>query len=271
MRAASGLTLLLALAPSPLSLAQPRALPDAESFFRETRMNLERSQREQIHFAYKERRTELHTNPFGRLGTGETVAYDVTPAEDGAVVLKRLIERDGQPVADGKVERVELRREQERRGRPRRSTWEDVTAVLRFTMDRRETIDGRSVIVVLFEPRPDARPETREGRLARVFTGWIWVDEVSRQVMRVEATAVDSISFGLGLVARLGEGSTASLTRQRVDDGIWLPTSLHFTAEGRALMFRKLVVNHTIEWFDYRKALNPVVAPAAGGATDRDN
>src|SRR3970282_86761 len=164
------------------------------------------------------------TNSFGRLGTGETVAYDVSPDEGGAVVLRRLIERDGQPVTDIKVERVDLRRDQERRGRPRRSSWEDTVDALRLTMDRRETSGGRAVIVVLFEPRPNAKPETREGRLARVFKGSIWVDEVSREVLRVEATAIDDISIGRGLVARLNEGSTATLTRERVDGATGLAT-----------------------------------------------
>ena len=271
MRAVLALGLLLAFGPAfPFSRPQPsppsaqsRPLPDRETFYRETRANLERSQREQFRFAYKERRTELHTNPFGRLGTGETVAYDVSPDEGGAVVLRRLIERDGQPVTDSKVERVDLRRNQERRGRQRRSSWEDTVDALNMTMDRRETSGGRAVIVVLFEPRPDAKPETREGRLARVFKGSIWVDEVSREVLRVEATAIDDISIGMGLVARLHEGSTATLTRERVDDATWLPTSLHFTGQGRALLFRKLSVKHAIEWFDYRKVLNPAIqAPA---------
>ena len=35
-----------------------------------TRDNLIRSQRAQFNYAYKERRTEFHINPFGRVGTG---------------------------------------------------------------------------------------------------------------------------------------------------------------------------------------------------------
>jgi hypothetical protein len=118
--------------------------------------------------------------------------------------------------------------------------------------------DGRGVVVVTFEPRPDARPETREGRLARVFRGTILVDEQAREVVRVDATAIDDISFGFGLVARLNEGSTVTLLREPVDESTWLPTSLRFHGDGRALLFRRLRVNHVIEWFDYRKVLQSV-------------
>jgi hypothetical protein len=261
--AVCALALLVALLPS-LSLsrplaAQPAPLPDAESFYVETRSNLERSQREQFRFAYKERRTQLHTNPFGRLGTsGETLAYEVTPEQDGAVLLRRLIERDGQPVTGSEVERIERRRGREGRSRPRRSSWEDVVAALQLRIDRREIQDGRHVIVVAFEPRPDARPETREGRLARVFKGQILVDERAREVVRVDATAVDSISFGFGLVARLGEGSTVTLLREPVDGSTWLPASVRFNGDDRALLVRRLRINHVIEWFDYRKVIHSV-------------
>jgi hypothetical protein len=32
-----------------------------------------------------------------------------------------------------------------------------------------------------------------------------------------------------------------------------MPTSIHFTGDGRAMLFRKLHVDHLIEWFDYRR------------------
>jgi hypothetical protein len=121
-------------------------------------------------------------------------------------------------------------------------------------MNRRERIDGRDVIVVLFEPKPEAKPQTREGRLAKVLKGTIWVDEAAREVMRAEATAIDDVSYGFGMIARLNKGATMSLTREQVDGDVWLPTSIRFSGEGRALMFRKLTVNHVIEWFDYRAA-----------------
>jgi hypothetical protein len=265
MKAVVALALLFALAPSRSAVVSPalqpsaqvRPLPDSERFYRETRANLERSQGEQFRFAYKERRTELHTNPFGRLGSGGTVGYEVTPEEDGTVRVRRLIERDGQPVTDGGVERVDLRRGEERRGRSRPSVWEDTVKTLQMTIDRREMYEGRPVIVVLFEPRPDARPETREGRLARVFKGSILVDEVAHEVVRVDATAIDSISIGMGLVARINEGSTVTLRREPVDGSTWMPTSIRFTGRGRALLFRRLNVNHVIEWFDYRRVLGP--------------
>src|SRR3712207_1755458 len=86
---AAGLSSASALLP-----AFQRPLPDEEPFFAAARENLARSTRAQNRYAYKERRAELHMNPFGRLGTGGIRVYEVTPEPDGSAVTRRLIERD---------------------------------------------------------------------------------------------------------------------------------------------------------------------------------
>lgn len=241
-----GLTLALAVVlPSPI-VAQT-LLPDAEPFYAAARENLARATREQDAFSYKERRTELHLNPFGRLGAGDVLVAEFAPGDEPGVFSRRLIERNGKPVPGAAPERVNRRRRPQKR-----SGFDDAVDMLRFAIARRETTSGRDFIVVTFEPKPDAKPETREGRLAKVLSGTIWVDEAAREVTRVEATAVDDVSYGLGVIARLHKGATVTLTRERVTDRIWLPTSLRFTGAGRAILFRKMTLDHSIEWFDYQ-------------------
>lgn len=231
-----------------------RPLPEHDTFVRTTRDNLIRSQRAQFNYAYKERRTEFHVNPFGRIGTGEIEGWEVTPIENGTVILRKLIERGGKRVTDGEVDRIKVREERRREGR--RTAMEDVVAMLTFKMARREVVNGRDAIVISFAPRPDGDPETREGRIAKSFSGSVWVDETAREVIRIDAKAIETISFGFGLIARLDEGSTVTLHRAQIDGPIWLPTSVRFAGQGRALLLRKLNVDQRIEWSDYRKVLN---------------
>jgi hypothetical protein len=231
--------------------AQESPLPDASALFNATRDNLARAGRVQDEFAYRERRTQVHMNPFGRLGTGGTIVYEIIPIHPGPGFTRRLLERDGKPVADAELERFEQRRRRDRA--QSRSAIEDTAAALEFAIDRRVVVNGRPTILVTFTPRPDAKPQTREARLARSFTGKVWVDEAEQEVIRVEATAIDSISYGYGLVARLNEGTIVTLLREQVGDDVWLPTSIRFHGEGRALLLRKLNVDFRIEWFDYRR------------------
>ena len=246
--------LLTPLLAATLLAQSARPLPEYEPFVKAARDNLIRSQREQFNYAYRERRTEFHANPFGRIGTGGVEGWEVTPIENGTVILRRLIERDGQPVTDGEVDRIKVKEERRREGR--RTVMEDVVAVLTFKMAHREKVDGRDAIVFTFTQKPDADAQTREGRIAKAFTGRVLVDEAAREVMRVEAKAVDTISFGFGLIARLYEGTTVTLHREPIQNGLWLPTSIRFAGEGRALLFRKLNVDQRIEWSDYKKVLD---------------
>ena len=249
-------------------------LPNRDTFLRETREALTRSQQLWHRYAYKERRTELHLNPFGRMGMGGTRVTEVRPSADPRLTYRRVIERDGAPLSQLELDRQdadyrarsaqarrdaasadaddEKRRQQDELLARRRAQMiiDDVVNTLRFDMVRREVRDGGPAIVISFAARPNARPLTREGRLAKVFTGQLWVDEATREVMHVEGVAGDDVSFG-GFVAKVYEGTKAVVVRQEIEPGVWMPTRLTLTGDVRAL-FRKAKIDHIVEWFDYR-------------------
>ena len=129
-------------------------------------------------------------------------------------------------------------------------TVDEVVKTLQFDLVRREARDGRPAIVIAFAARPDARPSTREGRLARAFAGHLWVDEATRELMYLEGVAGDDVSFG-GFVAKVYEGTKAVIVRQEIEPGVWMPTRLTLTGDVRAL-FRRTKIDHVVEWFDYR-------------------
>ena len=85
------------------------------------------------------------------------------------------------------------------------------------------------------------------------FIGNIWVDEQEQEVIRAHATAIDSLTYGFGIIARLGRGTEVSLERERIEDDLWMPTSIRFKGEGRAMLVRRLNIDFSIEWFDYRR------------------
>ncbi|MET0212040.1 MAG: hypothetical protein ABW292_03505 [Vicinamibacterales bacterium] len=264
--------------------AQDRPLPDPETFYRMVRQNLTRAERSQHLYTYKERRTDIHTNPFGRLGTGGTSVFHVYPSPARRLSYRRLVERDGKPVPDQELAeqdreyrvRVDevmreralaasdnrsVEQESEAARQRQQRTIDDVIDTLQFQLKGRTTHEGVPTIVLTFTPKPNARPSTRQGRTAQKFTGTIWVDEAALEVMRVEAKATDELTYGGGLVASLGEGTTATVTRRRVGGDVWMPTALTLTGQGRAVVFRKLVVDYAIEWFDYRRLPHESLTP----------
>lgn len=250
---------------------QPADLPNRDTFFREVREALLRSQQVWHRYAYKERRTELHLNPFGRLGTGDTLVTEVRPASDPRLTYRRVLERNGVALSKAALDRQDaeyrsrvaritrehgssdaeraLRDDQLARRRAQ-MVMDDVVNTLQFDLVRREFIGGKPAIVVSFAAKPHARPATKEGRLARVFKGSFWIDEASRELTHLNAVATDDVSFG-GFIAKVYEGTEALVERRPIEPGVWMPTTLRLSGEFRAL-FRKAKIDHVVEWFDYR-------------------
>jgi hypothetical protein len=252
-------------------LGQHADLPPREPFLTEARAALSRSQELWHRYAYRERRTELHLNPFGRMGTGGTRVLEVRPSPNPQLTYRRVIERDGVPVPKHELDRqdaehrariaridraAEQPTEEELLARQRaRMVVDDVVKTLQFEITRREVRNGRPLIVVTFAPNPAARPTTREGHLAKVFTGSVWIDEALREVTDMRAVAIDDVSFG-AFIAKVYKGTEAVVERREVEPGVWMPTRLALSGDIRAL-FRKASIDHVIEWSEYRKMEKP--------------
>ena len=252
-----------------------RPLPEKSSFLAEARRRLASDEQLQSHYTFKERRTKLTLAADDSWVPEETKLYEVYPSVVGDLTYYRLVETDGVPTPRrdlARADREQLEalqafireaREESVRERERRLAREeetlardrdmiaDVVSVLRFDLERREMVDGRPAIVVSFEPIDDPRPRTREGKIVSHFTGLVWVDERELQVVRGEAHAVDTISFGLGILARIHEGTRGAFVRRQVADGSWLPAVAELVGTGRVLLFKKIEIAWHNEYFDY--------------------
>jgi hypothetical protein len=258
--------------------AQPSQapLPDQATFFAEARKRLASNDLIQSRYSFRERTTQLRLNPFGRsMGTGPVHVYEVFPHPEEELTYRRLVERDGVPVS------AEELAEQDREYRERLEEWQrrlaregtsaraerlrraaeakakdeamarEALEMFDFKIVGRDTWHGEPAILVSFTPRPDASPRSREGRVARAFEGKAWIHEFDYELMNVEAHAIDDVSFGWGMIAKLHRGSTARFTRRKIN-GAWLPVESRFEGTGRALMVRRVVIKFARDYFDYR-------------------
>lgn len=274
MRLAFVLLLASLVAPA---VAQDRPLPDFKAFMAEARKKLEADDVRQSEYVYRETRREQKLDASGK-ATKETVnVYESYPALPGEGRWQRQVVKDGQPVPAGELAKQDRERQQKvleyarklerepgkmqaadekKRAGQRRETEQavdDALIVYDFRMLRRENVGGHDTIAIAFTPKKSSRPRTREGKIMRHFAGTAWVSESEHEMVRLEAEALDTVSFGLGLLARVHKGSKAAFERRKVNGEQWLPANASYTASARVMLVRRLRIGGTSEFSDYRK------------------
>jgi hypothetical protein len=87
----------------------------------------------------------------------------------------------------------------------------------------------------------------------RHFKARAWVSESDFELVRVEIEAIDDLSIGMGLLARIHKGTTATYQRRKVNNEIWLPSQVTWTAGARVLLVRRLRSRGISDFSGYRK------------------
>lgn len=271
-----------ATAPAPQlasAVPQPAAsLPALGPFLDEVRRHIRLDSAGQAAYTCVQRETEVKLDGDGKPTETTTRLYEIYPAAGGVGQYRRLVSTNGVRVpaneladADRKrrneiEERARefrtesvadrdrrLRREADER-REREALVGEIFRLVDFRLVDREWLAGRPAIVLAFSARPNASASTRMGSMVQKLAGRVWVDEQDFEVVRVEGRAVDDVTYGFGMFARVYKGTTVVWERQKVNEETWVPVRLEIRANARVLMFRRLSLHRIIDYFDYRKS-----------------
>ena len=83
------------------------------------------------------------------------------------------------------------------------------------------------------------------------FAGRLWVAESDYRLARVRLHAVDSVSVGWGVVARVERGSGFDFVRKKVA-GAWVASRLTIEGTGNTLLFRTFEIKTVTTYSDHR-------------------
>jgi hypothetical protein len=258
-----------------VAVAQDRPLPDFETFATQVRKRLAIDEERQSGYTFVERRTEERLDGSGRTKSQTVSVFEVYPGLPGEDRYRRLIEQNGKPVPADRLAKQDLERRKEVEAYSRRiasapqrqkvtrdlekdrreyeDAVEDIFRVFDIRMVRREPIDGHDTIFATLDPKANARPLTDSGKIMRHFKARAWISESDFELVRVEIEAIDTLGFGLGLLARVHKGTVATYERRKVNGEVWLPAEVTWTASARVLLVRRLRVRGMAEFSNYRK------------------
>ena len=268
----SGLTLLLLIvAPA----AQDRALPDYETFAAQVKLHLATDEERQGGFMFTERRVEQKLDASGRLKGEEVKVFEVYPGLPGEHRYRRLIEENGKRASADELAKQDrerhrdvetyarqlasgaqsqkAKRELEKERQKYGAAVDDIFRIYDIRMVRRESVDGHDTVFATLTPKDGAQPQTDDGKIMRHFKARTWISESDYELVRVEIEAIDDLSFGLGLLARVHKGTVATYQRRKVNNEAWLPMQVTWTASARVLLVRRLRLRGVAEFSNYRK------------------
>jgi len=249
----------------------PQPLPELHTFLQAVRGNLHTDETLLDQYTFTEKHTERRLDGKGGVKKVTTATFEVYPSLEPGHTYRRLIERDGHTLTSDELAAEDRKHdkkvadagdaaaEQKRAARRAEARRKEASAIGQLfdiydiRISGRELLDGRPSIVLAFRPKPGVAPAGRAGKILVKFAGRAWIDEQDKQLVRVDAELTDTLSFGLGVLARLQKGSRASIIRRKVNDEIWLPALAHFTGSARLLLVKGLNLDATSEYSDYRK------------------
>ena len=257
--------------------AQERPLPELKPFIEEVRKRLATDEDRQSAYMYVETQRRQRLDKNGQPTRDSVKVFESYPGFPGDDRWDRLISEDGKPVSAAELEkqdrerqkkaqeylrklvketdkdRARQAREREERRREEAKAIDDVFVVYDVRMLGREALEGHDTIAFSLTPRRNAKPRTRDGRIMKNFTCRVWVSESDYELVRLEIEAIDDVSIGMGLLARVHKGTRASFQRRKVNGEEWLPAEVRYTASARVMLLKRYRVGGTSEYSGYRK------------------
>ena len=250
-------------------------LPNIPMLLDEIRVNAEKIDAILENYSYTETRIERDLNKNGDLIEKGSEKRSLTFYKGYRIT--RTIEKDGKPLspsdqakedkdAQNQVSEIEERIAEKvkkqiaqrdtgagKTGQPngegQRITIADALRGSLLVNPRRERFGGRDVIVFDYEPNPAFKPKTRNEKLFAICNGAVWVDNATKQIVRLDATLTGDMG---NFLAKAKRGASFSIENELVNNEIWLPSRADVNLQIK-ILFAGININNLIKYGDYRR------------------
>jgi hypothetical protein len=224
----------------------------------------------QRNYTYIEREERHHLDSHGAIQKVESRTSEVLQiyGED----VERLTAKDDKPLPDDEAKkedekiqkiidkrkneseddrRKRLEKEEKAREEDRKFVLE-IADAFNVRLIGSEAVNGRDAWVLEGEPRPGYEPKERGAKILSKFKGRVWIDKNDDQWVKLDITAIDTISVGF-VLARIHKGTRIVVELTRVNDEVWLPKHVQFHFDARVALFKSYDEDVEQTFRDYKK------------------
>jgi hypothetical protein len=163
--------------------------------------------------------------------------------------LQKIIDKRKHESEDDRRKRLE--KEDKAREENRKFVLE-VADAFNFQLVGSEVVDGFDTWVLDAEPRPGYEPKQRASKLLTKFKGRMWIDQREAQLVKLDMTAIDTLTFGF-IVARIHKGTHIVLEQTKINDEVWLPKHVAVHIDVRVALFKNFDADIDVTYRDYKK------------------
>ena len=224
----------------------------------------------QRNYTYRERVVERQFDGSGKTKSTEAKTFDVLNLYGRP--YRRLIEKDGRPLAarqdseeQSKIDREMAKRsresESDRRKHREKEDKElkeeqafrrEIADAFQFTTLPAESIGGMPCHVIEAWPEPGFKPRTRDGQALSKMKGRLWISRDGLRWVKVETETIDTISLGWFLL-RVAKGTRFLMEAGRVGGEVWMPSHFHVRGDARVAGLKRFNMEVDVAWSEFRK------------------
>jgi hypothetical protein len=121
-----------------------------------------------------------------------------------------------------------------------------------FRLTGSAVLDGRDTWILEGDPRPNYEPKQRGAKMLSKFKGRVWIDKSDAQWVKLDITAIDTVSYGL-VLARIHKGTHIVVELTRINDEVWLPKRVQLHLDARIALFKSYDEDVDQTYRDYKK------------------
>jgi hypothetical protein len=192
---------------------------------------------------------EIYGEPVSRLTAKNDKPLSTDEAKKEDEKIQKIIDKRKNESENDRRKRLE--HEEKIREEDRKFVLE-IADAFNFRLVGSEVFDGRDTWVLEGEPRPGYEPKQRAARMLSKFKGRIWIDKAEAQWVKLDITAIDTISVGF-VLARIHKGTRVLVELTRVNHEVWLPKHVQLHFDARVALFKSYDEDVEQTYRDYRK------------------
>lgn len=217
-------------------------------------------------YTYQERSEFRQFKGDGKLASSQSETNEILIL--GGRPYERLIARNDRPLSAREAQKQQEKLDQEsakrqhesaaaraRDGREReeqRAFIREIPDAFTFRLVEISAVSNQPAWVIEAEPKAGYQPIHSRAKDLTKVRAKIWIEQATYHWVKVEGEALDTIWSDFGLL-RIARGSTLRFEQTRVNDEIWLPSSILVHFEARLALVKKLRGEFDIRYSNYQK------------------